>query len=114
MRRDNARARLRGICAVYRICDGLDTRFCEGHSYGSPIGAGGAGNGASCAANIRALEGIKLKSSLIGPDFTPDTRFDFFGRRLAMPVMGASVAGVDSFGGEAIISEIEFCRAVVQ
>jgi isopentenyl diphosphate isomerase/L-lactate dehydrogenase-like FMN-dependent dehydrogenase len=77
---------------------------------GPPSGAGGAGTAPPAAANIRALEGIKLKSSLIGPDFTPDTRFDFFNRRLAMPVMGASVAGVDSFGGEAIISEIEFCR----
>ncbi len=111
--RDNARARLKGICAAYRICDGLDTRVCEGHSYGSPIGMGGVGSGASFAANVSALEAVKLKARLIGPDFTPDIAFDFFGRRLAMPVMGASVAGVNSFGGEAVLSEIEFCRAVV-
>jgi isopentenyl diphosphate isomerase/L-lactate dehydrogenase-like FMN-dependent dehydrogenase len=30
-----------------------------------------------------------------------------------MPIMGASVAGVNSFGGENVISEKEFCRAVV-
>jgi len=111
--RDNARTKLKGICAVYRICDGTDTRVCEGHSYGSPIGMGGAGSGASFAANVRALEAVKLVPRLIGPDFTPDLSFDFFGVKLAMPVMGASVAGVNSFGGEAVMSELDFCRAVV-
>jgi 4-hydroxymandelate oxidase len=31
-----------------------------------------------------------------------------------MPVMGASVSGVNSFGGEAVIGEADFCRAVVR
>ena len=30
-----------------------------------------------------------------------------------MPIMAASVAGVNSFGGEKVISEKEFCRSVV-
>ena len=111
--RDQARAKLKGICAGYKICDGLDTRICQGHSYGSAIGMGGPGTGASFANNIKALEAIKLKALLIGPDFSPDCRFSFFGRELAMPVMGASVSGVNSFGGEAVIAEADFCRAVV-
>lgn len=112
--RDEARTKLKGHCAAYKICDGLDTRICQGHSYGSPIGMGGVGTGASFANNVKALAELKLKSSLIGADFKPDCRLSFLGRELAMPVMGASVAGVDSFGGEAVISEADFCRSVVR
>jgi isopentenyl diphosphate isomerase/L-lactate dehydrogenase-like FMN-dependent dehydrogenase len=111
--RESARAKLKGFCAAYKICDGLDTRICQGHSYGSPIGMGAPGTGASFANNIKALEALKLNSRLIGPDFQVDTRFSFLGRELAMPVMGASVSGVSSFGGEAVIGEEDFCRAVV-
>lgn len=112
--RDLARAKLKGICAGYKICDGLDARICQGRSYGSPIGMGGPGTGASFANNIKALEKVKLKSRLIGEDFSPDCRFSFFGRELRMPVMGASVSGVNSFGGESVIGEADFCRAVVR
>lgn len=111
--REAAKAKLKGICGVYRICDGQDVRLCQGHSYGSPIGLGGIGSGASFANNIKALDNILLKPSLIGPDFQPDTRFDFFGRALSMPIMAASVSGTASFGGDAVIAEPEFCRAVV-
>jgi isopentenyl diphosphate isomerase/L-lactate dehydrogenase-like FMN-dependent dehydrogenase len=111
--REAAKAKLKGICGVYRICDGMDVRLCQGHSYGSPIGIGGIGSGASFASNITALDKIHLKPSLIGPDFQPDTRFDFFGRRLSMPIMGASVSGNTSFGGDDVITEPDFCRSVV-
>ena len=50
---------------------------------------------------------------LIEEDFTPETNYNFFGKELTMPIMGASVAGVNSFGGEAVITEKEFCRSVV-
>lgn len=112
--REVARTKLKGICAGYKICDGLDTRICQGHSYGSPIGMGGPGTGASFANNVKALAELKLNARLIGPDFHPDCRLDFLGRELAMPVMGASVSGVNSFGGESVITEAEFCRAVVR
>ena len=111
--REAAKAKLKGICGVYRICDGMDDRLCQWHSYGSPIGIGGIGSGASFASNITALDKIHLKPSLIGPDFQPDTRFDFFGRRLSMPIMGASVSGNTSFGGDDVITEPDFCRSVV-
>lgn len=112
--RETARTKLKGFCAAYKICDGLDTRICQGHSYGSAIGMGGPGTGASFANNVKALAELKLRALLIGPDFTPDCRLDFLGRKLSMPVMGASVSGVDSFGGESVITEADFCRAVVQ
>jgi 4-hydroxymandelate oxidase len=111
--RERAKEKLKGICAVYRTCDGSDNRLCQGHNYGSPIGIGGIGSGASFAANIKALDAIRLVSNLIGPDFRPDTRFQFFGRKLSMPIMAASVSGVASFGGDSVITEPALCRAIV-
>ncbi len=111
--RERAKVKLKGICGVYRNCDGQDVRLCQGHAYGSPIGIGGIGSGASFANNFKALEKIRLKTSLIGGEFQTDTEFDFFGKKLAMPIMAASVSGVNSFGGDEVISEAEFCRSVV-
>ena len=111
--RERAKAKLQGICAVYRTCDGTDNRLCQGHGYGSPIGIGGIGSGASFSANIKALGALRLKSSLIGPDFRPDTTSVIFGRKLSMPIMAASISGVASFGGDAVISEAELCRAII-
>ncbi len=111
--REKAREKLKGICGVYRICDGLDTRLCQGHSYGRPLGIGGVGSGSSFHNNFLALKKLHLKMKVIGHDFEADTKFSFFGRELSMPIMGASVAGVNSFGGEKVIMEKEFCRSVV-
>lgn len=111
--REAARAKLKGICGVYRICDGLDTRLCQGQSYGRSLGIGGIGSGASFRNNILALKKLKLKMRLIGSHFEPDTTYNFFGKSLSMPIMAASVAGVNSFGGYSVITEKEFCRAVV-
>ncbi|MFX1337642.1 MAG: alpha-hydroxy-acid oxidizing protein [Promethearchaeota archaeon] len=111
--REKAREKLKGICGVYRNCDGLDTRLCQGHSYGEPLGIGGVGSGSSFHNNFLALKKLLLKMRVIGPDFEADTKFFFFGKELSMPIMGASVAGVNSFGGENVISEKEFCKSVV-
>ncbi len=111
--RDEARKKLKGYCAVYRTCDGNDTRLCEGHSYGSPINMGGMGSGASFNNNLKALDSIQIKPRLVGSHFTPDIRFNFFGLELSMPIMGAPASGVNSFGGEQVITESEFCQDVV-
>lgn len=111
--REAARTKLKGICGVYRICDGLDTRLCQGQSYGRSLGIGGIGSGASFHNNVLALKKLRLKMRLIGPHFEADTTYNFFGKSLSMPIMAASVAGVNSFGGESVITEREFCRAVV-
>ena len=42
-----------------------------------------------------------------------DITYNFFGNELKMPIMGASIAGVNSFGGESVISEKDFCRSIV-
>jgi 4-hydroxymandelate oxidase len=108
-----AQKKLMGICGVYKICDGDSMRICEGQSYGRPLGIGGIGSGASFLNNVLALTKYHLKMHLIGEDFEPSTKYNFFGKQLGMPIMGASVAGVNSFGGEEVITEKEFCRTIV-
>ncbi|MFX0074756.1 MAG: alpha-hydroxy-acid oxidizing protein [Candidatus Hermodarchaeota archaeon] len=112
--REEAKKKLLGVCGVYKICDGDSIRICQGQSYGRPLGFGGIGSGASFNNNIIALKKIRLKMKLIGDHFDADTRYNFFGRELSMPIMGGSVAGINSFGGEDVISERDFCRSVVR
>jgi isopentenyl diphosphate isomerase/L-lactate dehydrogenase-like FMN-dependent dehydrogenase len=109
--RAKAREKLKGKCGVYRTCDGALTKVCQNQGYGGPIGMGGVGSGTSFENNARALAKVHLKMRVIGPHFEPDTRVTFFGNPLSMPVFGASVSGVKSFGEP--LSEAEFCRAVV-
>jgi len=111
--REEAKKKLMGVCGVYKICDGDAMRICQGQSYGRPLGFGGIGSGASFNNNVLALKKLKLKMNVIGDHFEADTKYDFFGSELSMPIMGASIAGVNSFGGEKVISEKEFCRSVV-
>ena len=98
--RNIAREKLKGICGVYKDCDGDPRRLCQGQSYGRSLGIGGIGSGASFNNNFLALRKYNLKMKLINKDFTPDTKYNFFGKELSMPIMAASVAGVNSFGGD--------------
>lgn len=111
--RDEARKKLMGICGVYKDCDGSPMRICQGQSYGKYLQFGGIGSGTSFYNNFLAFRKYELKMKLIGDHFEPDTSYNFFGNKLSLPVMAASVAGVNSFGGESVISEKEFCRSVV-
>ncbi|MFX1502876.1 MAG: alpha-hydroxy-acid oxidizing protein, partial [Promethearchaeota archaeon] len=111
--RNIAREKLKGICGVYKDCDGDPRRLCQGQSYGRAFGIGGIGSGTSFNNNFLALRKYQLKMKLIGEDLIPDTTYNFFGKELSMPIMAASVAGVNSFGGDKVITEEEFCRSVV-
>jgi 4-hydroxymandelate oxidase len=111
--RNEARKKLKGICGVYRDCDGLPNRICQGQSYGGALGIGGIGAGYSFSNNVKALAGIHLKMKLISSHFVPDTSTTIFGKKVSMPVYGAPVTGVNSFGGEDVITEEEFCRSTV-
>ncbi|MFX1283721.1 MAG: alpha-hydroxy-acid oxidizing protein [Promethearchaeota archaeon] len=112
--RSKAKEKLKGVCMVYKDCDGNPTRFCQGQHYGRPLGFGGIGSGASFHNNWLALRKLKLKMKLVETHFEPDITFQFFGKTLSMPIMGASVTGVNSFGGEKVISEKDFCQKTVQ
>lgn len=110
--RGRARDKLKNICAVYGKCDGGDDKICQKENYGKPIGMGGAGLGRSFKANIDALDRVRLHTRVVGDHFTPDTSFEFFGRKLASPVMGASTSGMANYNNA--ITELDFCRATLQ
>ena len=112
--RKNAKKKMKGICGVFGVCDGDPNRICQGNSYGKPLGFGGIGSGESFANNSVALKQLQLKMQLIGEHFIPDTSYNFFGHELSMPIMGGSVSGVNSFGGSTVITEEDFCEAVVK
>ena len=110
--RDRARTKFKGICAVYPYCNGAHDRICQREAYGKPIGLGGAGSGASFAANVSSLARLRLQTRLVGDHFDPDPSFSFFGLKLSMPVMGASTAGISRYNDA--MGEVDFCRAAIR
>lgn len=103
--------KMKKICAAYPNCNGAGNNICQREAYGSPIGMGGVGLGYSFANNSEALRKVRLKTRLVGPHFRPDTSLDFFGVKLAMPIMGASTSGVSSYNED--IDEAGFCAQTV-
>ena len=76
-----AKQKMRGVCGVFKVCDGDPNRVCQNNHYGGPLGFGGIGQGLSFQNNSRALIALKLKMDLIHEGFEPDMSFDFFGDR---------------------------------
>jgi 4-hydroxymandelate oxidase len=105
---------MKGICGVFGTCNGDRNRVCQNHSYGSPLQFGGIGSGTSFWNNFVALDQVRLNMQTILPHFIADTSMELFGLELSMPIMPASVSGVNSFGGEAVITESAFCEAVIK
>jgi isopentenyl diphosphate isomerase/L-lactate dehydrogenase-like FMN-dependent dehydrogenase len=112
--RSRAKEKLKGVCMVYKDCDGGPSRFCQGQHYGRPLGIGGIGSGAAFHNNWLALRNLRLKTRLLAEHVEPDTTFTFFKKKLSMPVMAASIAGVNSFGGDKVITEWDFCLTTVE
>ncbi len=104
--RDAAREKMRGICAVYPWCDGKAENICNREAYGRAIQMGGVGSGTSFRNNVTSIERLTLKTRVCGEHFEVDSGCEFFGKRLSMPVMGASTSGVSSYG---VIGEEQFC-----
>lgn len=111
--REEAKERMKGVCAVYKVCDGRADRLCQGIKYGKALGMGGVGKGLTFAANIDALDRLHLKSRLISPHVEPEMKTTFLGHEVAFPIFCSSMSGVKiSMGGA--ISELEFDRAVIE
>jgi len=100
-----ARERMKGYCRVCPVCDG---RACAGEV----PGMGGLGTGSSFMANVQALAARRLNMRLIHDAAAPDTRIQFLGKDLALPVLAAPIGGVSfNMGGE--ISEEDYIDAVL-
>lgn len=104
--RTAAREKLRGICSLCRVCDG---RTCAGQV----PGVGGVGTGTSTMNNYEALRAVKLNLRTLHATTEPELSVTLFGQTLALPVLGAPVAGARVNFKERI-SEWEFTWAQVQ
>jgi hypothetical protein len=100
-----ARERFKGVCRVCSVCNG---RVCAGEM----PGIGGIGTGSSFMANFDSLTGIKLNLRTIHEASDPNISYDFFGRRLQMPIFVAPVAGMAINMGNAM-DEGEYLAAMV-
>lgn len=75
-------------CRVCPICNGA---ACAGEV----PGMGGIGTGSSFKNNVKALENIKLVIRSMNPAANmPDCELDFFGRKLALPIIAAPIGNV--------------------
>ncbi len=111
--REEAKERMKGFCAVYKVCDGHPDRLCQGIKYGKALGMGGIGKGISFAANVEALDRLHLKSRLISSHRNPEMKTSFLMHEVAFPIFCSSMSGVKvSMGGA--ISELDFARAVIK
>jgi len=100
-----AKERFKGVCRVCPVCNG---RACAGEM----PGIGGIGTGSSFMANFDSLARIKLNLRTIHGASDPDIAYDFWGRRLQMPIFVAPLAGMAINLGNAM-DEGEYLAAMV-
>jgi isopentenyl diphosphate isomerase/L-lactate dehydrogenase-like FMN-dependent dehydrogenase len=90
-----AREKFKGVCRVCPQCNG---RACAGEM----PGMGGIGTGSSFMANFDSLSRIKMNLRTIHEASDPKIDYDFFGRRLEMPILVAPLAGMTINMGNAM------------
>lgn len=101
-----ARQKLKSWCRVCPVCNG---RACAGEM----PGMGGAGTGEGFMENVRGLAAVKLHLRVLHDANAPDTGVELFGHKLALPIMGAPMAGGASNLGGAL-GEEELASALHQ
>ncbi len=111
--RSIARKMLIGICGEFSVCDGQPDRICTGQKFGAPIGFGGAGQGKTFEANYNTLQDYKLKMCVIKAHHEPEMSVPIFGKKIALPVMGASLSGVKSSMND-VVPEDAFYRGLLK
>jgi 4-hydroxymandelate oxidase len=79
--------------------------------YGKPLGLRGIGSGQSFLNNFVALSKYRLKTRLITGHKEPDLETTFFGKKIAMPVLAASMSGLSYVSK---ITEEEFAYAILE
>ena len=103
--RKRAKEGMGGICRACRVCDG---KVCAGEV----PGMGGVGTGSGFIRNVDALASIKVNMRTLHEAMEPDCSVSLFGHDLALPVVGAPVAGVE-INFKNLIDEYELaCRMV--
>lgn len=75
-------------------------------------GLGGAGSGISFNRNRTSLEKYAIKTRILGDNFIPNTQFDIFSKKLAMPIMSAPMSGIKT-SLRGVITENDFLTAIL-
>jgi len=111
--RSIARKMLPGVCGEYSVCNGQPDRLCSGQKFGESIGFGGAGQGKTFEANYNSLQEYKLKMNIIKEHHEPEMSISIFGKKIAVPFMGASLSGVKTSMND-VIPEDAFYRGLLK
>lgn len=111
--RSIARKMLTGICGEYPVCDGQPDRLCTGQKFGASIGFGGAGQGKTFEANYNSLQEYKLKMQVIRKHHEPEMSISIFGKKIGVPIMGASLSGVKTSMND-VVPEDAFYRGLLK
>jgi 4-hydroxymandelate oxidase len=107
--RDQARKQMEGFCRVCPVCDG---RACAGQV----PGMGGIGTGAAFRDNVQALAEYGFQMRVIHDVVEPETRINFLGFSMDIPVLAAPIGGVSfNMGGKIseevyIAAKLEGCK----
>ncbi len=104
------RARARELMAGYcRVCP-----RCEGNACAGEVpGMGGLGTGSSFKNNVAALDRIHFNMRLIHDVTDPDTRVNFLGETLALPLLAAPIGGVAfNMGGK--VTEADYIKSKLE
>jgi 4-hydroxymandelate oxidase len=105
--RKKAKELMNGRC---RMCPECDGRACAGEV----PGMGAAGTGGSFKNAYSALAGVKLNMRVIHDAADPDMSCELLGQSLALPILGAPVAGVKLNMGCDEVSEADYCLEFVR
>ncbi len=90
---ENARQNLGALCKACPVCNG---KAC-----GSTMpGPGSKGVGDTAQRNFAAWKKIRVNMNTIAENKTPDTSFDFFGKKLRLPIMAGPVGAVNMHYGD--------------
>lgn len=104
--REQAKERFNNVCRVCRECNGI---ACAGEF----PGIGGIGSGRSFMNNYKALAALRVKMRVVHEAHDPDTSLTLWGRKLAMPILGAAVAGA-RMNFQGVVTEEELASAFIQ
>ncbi|MBO5245191.1 MAG: alpha-hydroxy-acid oxidizing protein [Selenomonadales bacterium] len=104
--RENARQKLGPACKVCPVCNGV---ACAGQV----PGMGGVGTGRSFHNNMEALAACRLHMRTVHDVVEPVKKCTILGMDLALPVIGAAIGGI-SFNMNNVMSEIDYCRTIIE
>lgn len=96
--KNNAREKMKGVCAICRECNGV---WCRG----MVPGMGGSGNGSTMQRNYNKLNEIRIMMKTLHNVKDPNVKFNFLGKVLSSPLVVAPITGLNYNAGGAISEE---------